>query len=156
MKGPFEKHEKEPDGGSFVLLTRFPERWQADLAVSLLASEGIEAWSADELLDGFGVIVSESDAMAAQGILQMAERGELAITDDHQSISGGGSPHRVEYPEKSQRYEDVDTFNSQPLTRNSTALRCPRCGSENIEKRRRVRALFIPGYRCRVCRWEWK
>lgn len=166
MKRLFGNKHDESDNGGFVLLARFPELWQADLAISLLASEGIEAWSADELfingtdhstnMGGVGVIVNEGDAMSAWNILQLAERGELSLRDDLTEHTDEWNRRKTGDRESSFRRIESDTLNPQPETRNSVIVRCPRCGSENIGKKRGLTSLFSPGYRCRVCQWEWK
>lgn len=165
MKRRLKSRRDDADDGGFVLLAQFPELWQADLAVSLLASEGIEAWSADDLfingtdhstdMDGVGVVVREADARSAFNILQMAERGELSLPEETAEFTDEWNRRKNEKRETSSRGIELKTRNPESETRNSFVVRCPRCGSENNEKKKGIRALFSPGYRCRVCRWEW-
>jgi len=148
----------------FALVALFPEPWQADIAVSLLASEGIRAHPADDwivrkalFLSGVGtaVVVPETEAPRALEILRMAERGELSLAEEPPGYSEG-----------SKRGE---RGNKRPLPGKTTGsrvrqqpsgghpvVRCPRCGSENVARKGRLSAVFSRTWRCRVCRWEWK
>jgi hypothetical protein len=125
--------------GALVVLARYPEPWRADLVVSLLGSEGIEAFLADEHINrmarhvpwigGVGVVVREGDAQLALEILERAENGQL--TADH------GEPD--------------DPLTSHLAGENADLPRCPRCGSAHLAGKKGIKALFSPGYRCRVC-----
>jgi hypothetical protein len=151
---------------SFVLLARFPELWQADMAVSLLASEGIPAYPADELfvkntkhseaIGGVGVVVHEADAATAWDILELAERGELSLQEEAVEYTDESSRQKIEERVTSSRRSELETLNPEPEILNSFSIRCPRCGSENNEKKKGLKALFRPGNHCRVCHWEWK
>jgi hypothetical protein len=166
MKKLFGKKDSGTEDGGYVLLAWFPEMWQADLAVSLLVSEGIQAWSADDRFingtdhatdrGGAGVMVQEADAMSAWHILQMAERGEFSLQEEAPAYPDEWNRRKREDREKSSQRIENKTRNLEPETRNLYSVRCPRCGSENNEKRKGIRALFSPGYHCRVCHWEWR
>jgi hypothetical protein len=107
-------------------------------------------------VDGVGVVVQEGDAMAAWDILQMAERGELSLPDENHEFADDWNRRKTEEREAFFGREKVDIRNQKLESRNSLVVRCPRCGSENHERKKGVKALFFPGYRCRVCRWEWQ
>ena len=166
MKHWFKNRRDDADDSGFVLLARFPEMWQADLAISLLASEGIEAWPADELsingtdyladMDGVGVVVHEGDAMPAWHILQMAERGDLALRDDHAQHHDEWNRRKDADRMRASRADGPQSGPHMTDTGPYPDVRCPRCGSENTEKRKGIKSLFSPGRRCRVCRWQWK
>ena len=176
------------EGSGLVLLARYPEPWQADMVVSLLASEGIQAFLSDEhfvrntkhsaAIGGVGVVVREADAPMAWEILQRAERGELSLPSetpeypDERSASGISLDNKRqradEYNELAARHPPSPSTEYQypldkrlrragqtPDTRHPP-VRCPRCGSENNERRKGIRSLFSVGYRCRVCHWQWK
>ena len=152
-----------------ILLARFPEPWQADMVVSLLASEGIQAFLSDEhfvrntrhsvAIGGVGIVVREADASAAWEILQRAERGELSLPSemleypDERIFSGKSQDKRRQ---RADGYKGIRTRNRQLETQNHVDVRCPRCGSANSEKRKGLLAFFSPGNSCRVCHWEWK
>ncbi len=159
-------HTSDPQGeNGFVFLARFPELWQADMAVSLLASEGIQAYTADEFLvkngrgstviGGAGIFVHEGDEMAAWDILQVAERGELSLPEETAEFTDEWNRLKNKDKEMSFQRREVETRN-QTLDSRHPSVRCPRCGSANNERKKGLKALFRPGYHCRVCHWEWK
>ena len=160
-----KKKDTEDDGG-YVLLAMFPELWQADMAVSLLASEGIQAYPADELLlknargstaiGKAGIFVHEGEAAAAWDILQMAERGELSLPEEATEFSDEWNRRKSKDKETPFRRGEIKTGNKTPYTGHDLSVRCPRCGSANNERKKGLKALFAPGYHCRVCHWQWK
>lgn len=165
----YRKERSLQKSSGLILLARFPEPWQADMAVSLLASEEIQAFLSDEhfvrntkhsvAIGGVGIVVREADASAAWEILQRAERGELSLPSelleypDERNISGISQDKKRQ---RSDEYNGIRAGNQRPDTRNFVSVRCPRCGSANNEKRKGIKALFSPGYRCRVCHWQWR
>jgi hypothetical protein len=160
---PGDRHVAE---AGLVLLVRFPEPWQADMFVSLLASEGIQSFLMDEhfvrntkhsvAIGGVGVVVRESDAAVAWEILQRAERGELSLPEETREYADQWSQVEERAQKAGSPLSRELTGNREPETGAFSVVRCPRCGSAYSEKRKGIRALFSPGYRCRVCRWEWK
>jgi DNA-directed RNA polymerase subunit RPC12/RpoP len=129
---------------AFILMARYVLPWEADLALSLLASENIEAFLADEhmaragiyhsaLAGGVRLMVKEADAARAMEVLKAAESGEL-LTDRENGREGGWREDL-----------ETETLAQEPETR------CPRCGSAHLERKGGLRALFSPGYKCRVC-----
>jgi len=160
----FFQNRRDDDSG-FVLLAQFPELWQADMAVSLLESEGIPAFVADELLlknakgstavGEAGIVVHEGDAAAAWDILQLAEQGEFSLPEEASEFTDEWNRRKSNQKGKASRRDEVESGNQTPEGRH-LSVRCPRCGSANNEKKKGVKALFAPGYHCRVCHWEWK
>lgn len=147
----------------FALVALFPEPWQADIAVSLLASEGIQAHPADDWIVrkalffsgvGTAVVVPETEAPRALEILRMAERGELSLAEEPPGYGEGSKKgergNKRALPEKTQGHVGERPSRGHPV------VRCPRCGSENVVRKGGFSALFSRAWRCRVCRWEWK
>ena len=147
----------------FALVALFPEPWQADIAVSLLASEGIRAYPADDwivrkalFLSGVGtaVVVPEAQAPRALEILRMAERGELSLAEEPPGYGEGSK--RGEGENKGRIPERAGSRLGQKASGGHPVVRCPRCGSENVARKGGLSAVFSRTWRCRVCRWEWK
>ena len=160
---------RKQDSGTdlrLALVAVFPEPWQADIAVSLLVSEGIRAFPADDWLSGetrrsvdtggAGVVVVEADAPLALKILQMAERGDLSLPEEGPEYAAGEDRTRGGTRWKPPRREGPGSAGGGQGADGLASARCPRCGSANTERRKGVRGLFSPLYRCRVCQWEWK
>ena len=109
--------------------------------MSLLQSEGIESYLADEhlarnepissiLAGGIRLLVRDGDAPRAREVLMRAEEGELDLP------AWEGDPAGVPLVERVAAAGEV---------------RCPRCGSAHVAKKSRMRAFLGAKYRCRVC-----
>lgn len=163
MTGKSEGKKDSGTGLRFALVALFPEPWQADIAVSLLVSEGIRAFPADDWIVrktlffsgvGTAVVVPEPEAPRALEILRMAERGELSLGEE-------GPGHHVrskkrEKKDKGKLPEGTDGRVRERPSGGHPVVRCPRCGSENVVRKGGFSAVFSRAWRCRVCRWEWK
>ena len=149
-----------------ALVAYFPETWQADVAASLLDSEGIQAFPADDWTGrrsrgsgrdaGSWVVVPEVQALNALEILQMAQRGELALPED-------GPGYSDEWNRQKSEVKETRSVGGKMYSRDQTegaggcfAVRCPRCGSANTARKVGIGGFFTRGCRCKVCHWQWK
>ncbi|TNF47008.1 DUF2007 domain-containing protein, partial [bacterium] len=112
-----------------VLAARFIQPWRADLALSLLRSEGVAGYLADDhlartepvssiLAGGIRLLVERKDLSRAREILNRAEQGDLALP------AWEGDPH------------------SKPMRERVSApgeVRCQRCGSSYLEAKKGIR-----------------
>jgi len=161
------RKKRDPGAGlRLALVALFPESWQADIAVSLLDSEGIQAFPADEWAGrksrdpggsgGSWVVVPEVQAPLALEILQMAQRGDLALPEEGDGYSDEWNRQKREAGETKSGNEKRYSRDLAPGTGNHLAVRCPRCGSENTARKGGIRGFFTRSYRCKVCHWQWK
>ena len=132
-----------------VTVARYVVPWQADLARTLLESEGIEVFLADEhmartdpyhsaLVGGVRLMVRGSAADRAVELISAAEDGRLEPAREAQDRDAGQSRLTGGPAGTASAGSDGE-------------LRCPRCGSAHLERAGRLRALLGPGNRCRVC-----
>jgi hypothetical protein len=126
---------------TLAVAARFLQPWRADLALSLLRSEGVTGYLADDhlartepissiLAGGIRLLVDGEDLTRAREILERAEQGDLALP------AWEGDPYRKHMSERVAAPGEV---------------RCQRCGSSHLEVKKGLWRIFSPGYRCRVC-----
>jgi len=171
MRRPYVNgwHRKMRDSGDdprLALIALFPAPWQADIAVSLLVSEGIRAFPADDRRKGkpgqfagngeSWVVVPEIEAPLALGILEMAERGDLSLPEEAPGSTDEWNRRKAEVRKAIPRRGQPGTDARVPGTDSLFLVRCPRCGSANISRTMGIRILFSPRYRCKVCHWRWR
>lgn len=159
------KKRNSGDDLRLALVALFPEPWQADIAVSLLVSEGIRAFPADDWLArksgnspgtaGSGVVVPEVEAPLALEILKMAERGDLSMPEEVPGYTDEWNRRKTEVQKASSWKGQSDTGGRVPHTDDLFVVRCPRCGSVNTSRKGGIRSLFSRSYRCKVCHWQW-
>jgi hypothetical protein len=126
---------------SLAVAARFIQPWRADLALSLLRSEGVVGYLADDhlartepissiLAGGIRLLVDGEDLARARQILERAEQGDLVLPEWE------GDPESITMRERVPAPGEV---------------RCQRCGSSHLEEKKGLWRIFSPGYRCRVC-----